>query len=348
MKIALISPPLLKTPPTGYGGLEKVVYDLGCALVKQGHNVTLFAPPGSHIEGATLFETVESPEKTDVNWIELEANSFNKYKGNLTGFDIIHDNTWFGFAYLVKYDQKMKDIKICHTHHGHLNWDASKKPAEIGNTNLIAISKFMADEYKGQKWESKYVYNGVDTDTYVPLYEKGDRLVFVGRISKLKGTHIAIKAAVETGTPIDIIGGSFVDDKTYLEAIKTECTNSGGVATLHLDVTNDIKIGMVQKAKACLIPSKFGEPFGLTAVEALACGTPAIVYDDGALKEIVNSHAIGTVCDGYDAFLNTVRNIDSTKYDFKRCRTRAEYFSCKNMADRYLDLYKEIIDGKSW
>jgi glycosyltransferase involved in cell wall biosynthesis len=348
MKIALISPPLLKTPPTGYGGLEKVVYDLGTSLVKKGHEVTLFAPPGSHIDGATLFETVTAPERTDVDWVELECNAFNIYKRNLNGFDIIHDNTWFGFSYLARYDQTMKGVKICHTHHGHLNWDAHKKSPDVGNICLVAISRFMADEFRKSGWESKYVYNGVDIEKQSPVYEKSDRLVFVGRIDKIKGTHIAIKVAIETNTPIDIVGGSFVNDKQYLEAIKAECANSKGIATLHLDAPDNVKIALVQSAKACLIPSQFGEPFGLTAVEALACGTPVIAYDDGALKEIINAPDIGTICAGYDVFLESVRNIKTTSYDYKKCRTRSEYFSCDQMADRYLKLYKEVIDGEGW
>lgn len=348
MKIALISPPLLLTPPRGYGGLEMVVYDLGCALAKQGDDVTLFAPPGSHADGCKLIETVTAPERTDVNWVELEKAAFDSYKTKLTGFDVIHDHTWFGFPYLQKLDPATPNLKICHTHHGHIDWNPTKVPPQISPVSLIGISEFMMNEYKALGWSARYVYNGVDMGKHVYSDKKGDRLVFVGRISKFKMPHAAIKVAIECNIPIDIIGGSFVDDTAYVEAIKTECENSKGIATLHLDLDHDKKVELVQHAKACLIPSKFGEPFGLTAVESLAVGTPAIVFDDGALKEIINSPRIGTVCTDYDAFLKAVQNIGSAKYEPRECRNRAEYFSREKMAERYTKVYKEVSEGKGW
>jgi glycosyltransferase involved in cell wall biosynthesis len=164
MKIALISPPLLKTPPTGYGGLEQVVYDLGCALVAGGDEVTLFAPPGSHIDGGTVFETIVAPERTDVNWVELEGNAYNKYASELSKFDIIHSHDWFGFPYIAKMGNP--NLKICHTHHGHCDWNPAKKPANVKNVNLIAISEFMQKEYMARGWIAKYVYNGINLDKY--------------------------------------------------------------------------------------------------------------------------------------------------------------------------------------
>jgi len=264
MKIALVVPPLLKTPPTGYGGLEQVVYDLGCALVAGGDDVTLFAPPGSHIDGGKLFETIVAPERTDVNWVQLEGDAYNKYSRELLNYDIVHDHSWFGFPYLIKMSNPgLPGLKVCHTHHGHLDWNPSCIPPQIGKVNLIGISPFMKREYAAQGWKSEYVYNGIDINKYAYSKTKGDRLVFVGRISKLKHPDIAIRAAIATKTPIDIIGGSFVDDKEYLESIKTMCDTSNGIATLHLDLPMDKKIEFVRSAKANLVPSAFGEPFGL-------------------------------------------------------------------------------------
>ena len=353
MKIALIPPPLLLTPPSGYGGLERVVYDLGCALVQQGHDVTLFAPPGSKIDGGTLVETIPSCGVTNVNWVQKEVDAFGVYKDMLGDFDIIHDNSWFGMAYMAKCNSKYKDIKICHTHHGHLDWNVDRIVPEIGKPNLIAISEFMKTEYANQKWESRYVYNGIDMSEY-PMRDLGKdtisdpRLVFVGRISKFKMPHAAIKAAVESNIPIDIIGGTFVDDPAYVENIKKECENSNGLATLHLDISNAEKVSMVRGASAQLVPSKMGEPFGLIAVEALSCGTPVIAFDDGALKEIVNTKKIGTICKDYDEFLTAVKNTPKAGYDPVACRTRAEYFSRERMAERYVKVYNDVISGKNW
>jgi glycosyltransferase involved in cell wall biosynthesis len=346
MKIALVAPPLLKCPPENYGGLEVVVYDLGCALVAQGHDVTLFAPPGSHIDGGKLIETVVAPERTDVNWVELEKSAFDIYKDKLQGFDIIHDHSWFFFSALAKLDPANKDMKICHTHHGHFDWNPQKVPEPIKPVNLIAISQYMQSEYKSQGWESRYVYNGIDLSKYPFCSDKREnRLVFVGRITKMKGVHIALKVAQETNTPIDIIGGSFIaeNEKEFLEAIKKECENSHGFATLHLDLTHDKKVELLQHAKACLTPSNFKEPFGLTAVESLATGTPVVCLADGALSEIINTIRVGSVCRGYDEFLWAVKAVDKTGYDSTECLKRASFFSRENMALNYVKIYEEII-----
>lgn len=352
MKICLVSPPLLKTPPDGYGGLERVVYDLGCALVSEGHDVTLIAPKGSRLEGGSVIETIESCGTTDVNWVQKEMDAFNIYSDRLLdGFDIIHDHSWFGFPYFARISDMGKDLKICHTHHGHLDWDKSKIPPQLGSINLIGISKFMQDAYKSRGWESKYVYNGIDTSHYTPRLERdGDekRLVYVGRITKFKMPHAAIKAAIDLNIPIDIVGGTFVEDVNYLNSIKSECENSGGLASLHLDATDEEKIRIVSHSSASLVPSKFGEPYGLVATESLACGTPVIAYNDGALKEIINNPKVGTICDTYDDFVNAIKNIDGAKYDSSQCVARADYFSREKMASRYLKVYEDILKGSVW
>jgi glycosyltransferase involved in cell wall biosynthesis len=351
MRIAVIAPPLLKVPPTNYGGLEIVVFDLCEALAEMGDDVTLIAPVGSHAKGCKLIETVIAPERTDVDWVGLEMSAFNIYKDKLQEFDIIHDHTWFGGVYLSKFDSANKNLKICKTHHGHLDWRADRIPPQIGKVNLIAISDFMRKEYEAQGWISKYVYNGIDLNKYPYSDKKEDRLVFVGRISTFKQPHLAIEAAVSSKTPIDIIGGSFVDKPEFLETIKTMCDNSNGLATLHLDLPHDEKVKFVQGAKACLVPSHMGEPFGLTIIEAFACGTPVIALNDGAIREVVGDTAgAGYVCDTSDEFVKIVRNIGMNGYAIKPrdCRNRAEYFSRENMAKRYKALYEKIIKGEEW
>jgi glycosyltransferase involved in cell wall biosynthesis len=349
MKIALISPPPLKTPPSQYGGLEAVVYDLGCALVKGGDDVTLFAPPGSHIDGGKLFETVVAPERVDVNWIQLEGEAYNKYVHELEHFDIVHCHTWFAFPYLAKMTKP--SIKICHTHHGHLDWKVNAIPPQIGKVNLIAISEYMSKEYQMQGWSSKYVYNGIDIDKYKYSDKKEDRFAFVGRISEFKQPDLAIRAAIAANTPIDIIGGSFVDKPAFLETIKTMCDNSNGIATLHLDLPNDKKVEIVQSAKASLVPSNFHEPFGLVACESLAMGTPVIALDDGALREVVGDNGkAGFVVGTEEQFTDICNKIGTPGFKItpQACRDRSLKFSRDNMANRYRKLYEQIISGSEW
>jgi glycosyltransferase involved in cell wall biosynthesis len=242
-------------------------------------------------------------------------------------------------------------LKICHTHHGHCDWNPSKIPPSIGKINLIAISDFMRREYEARGLTAKFVYNGIDLNKYPYSDKKGDRLVFVGRISSFKQPDLAIRAAIESKTPIDIIGGSFVDKPEFLVTIKTMCDNSNGLATLHLDLPHDKKVQFVQNAKACLVPSHMGEPFGLTLIEASACGTPVVALNDGAIREVVGDNSkAGYVVDTNEEFIKLVGNIGKPGYVIspRDCRNRAEYFSRENMAKRYKILYDKIIKGEEW
>ena len=347
MKIALIPSCILPTPPKNYGGAEKIVSDLGDALIAKGHSVTLFAPRGSYIEGADLVETGIAPETTSCDWAQLESNAFLKYQDRLKEFDIIHDHTWFYFAALRKSDDKLNMI---HTHHGHLDWKAAGVPDFIKPTNLISISDHMKAEYLNQGWASERVYNGINLDAYPFQQKKGDRLIFVGRADRFKAPDLAIRAAIENNTPIDMVCGTFVGDKQYLESIKVMCDNSKGLATFYPDASHAKKTELLGEARGCLVPSKMREPYGLVAAESLAMGTPVVCLADGALPEIVNSLSCGFVCPNDAMFINAIRLLrhGRTEANPKACRARAECFSREIMADNYLEVYKRVIGGEGW
>ena len=348
LKIGIVVPPLLKTPPTGYGGLEVVAYDLCVALAKSGQDVTLIAPKGSYAEGCKVIETIEAPEITECNWMQKEGEAFNLYKGELGKFDLIHDHSWHAFPYLARITEQFgKDLKICHTAHGHIDWNRAAVKPEVAPICLIGISAYMQMEFTTQGWPARYVYNGIDMTKYSYQKEKENRFVFVGRISKFKQPHLAIDAAVAAGVPVDIVGGSFVDDKMYLENIRKKCEMSGGMATLHLDASHEEKTKMVGRAKACMVPSAFNEPFGLTAVESIAQGTPVIALDDGALSELITPK-VGKVCGSNEAFIQAAKDFEIGNCDPVDCRQRAEYFSREKMAERYMKVYREVIEGPGW
>ncbi len=125
LRIALISTPFFGVPPQQYGGLEQIVWDLAEALDELGHEITIFAPEGSQIPKHGHLITTGKPINTvNVDWFQAEKNAYEVYSKFITPdkYDIVHDNTWFGFPYLIK--QKYPNLNILHQHHGGYSWNS--------------------------------------------------------------------------------------------------------------------------------------------------------------------------------------------------------------------------------
>ena len=350
LRIALISTPFFGVPPLKYGGLEQIVWDLAEGLDELGHIVTIFAPEGSKTpKHGMLVTTGPAIDTVGVNWFAEEEKRYFKWKDVITNdrYDIVHDHSWFGFPYF----HRMNNLKlrVLHTHHGGYTWDTAPP---FPKPNLVAISKWMklyTEQYfkqKGFNIECEYVYNGVDLEKYSfdSSVKKTDRLLYVGRFSRFKQPDMTIRVAKAVGIPIDLIGGTFVDDIGYLKEIESMC--DGENVVMYKDASHEFKIKKLQEAKALIVPSKMNEPFGLTCIEGMACGTPVIASKDGAIPEIVIDGVTGFVCDNEQKMVDAVSKVDTIKSS--DCRTRAEEFSKRVMAMRYEVLYKRIINGQDW
>lgn len=343
LKIALISTPMLKVFPDTYGGLECVVGDLAEALAEMGQDVTVFAPNSSKVKGCKVVEFGEPMRKVQVNWLEAERRAYEVYKDVLTEFGIIHSHDWFGFCYAAK--AKNPNLKVLHTHHGGLNlsfWKRSPPPFKL---NFIGISDWMVKVYASQGFTAKRVYNGIDLQKYKFRKRKGDRLLFLGRISKIKAPDVAVEVAKKAGLGLDVVGGtSFVDDPSYVDYVKGLC--DGEQIKFVGEVDHQTKVKYLRNAKALLIPSRFGEPFGLIAVESLACGTVPIAFDDGALKEIIVDGKSGFICNSVEDMVSAINRVG--RIVPKNCRKQAKLFSRERMATSYLKLYRQILAGNEF
>lgn len=344
LRIALISTPFFGVPPPKYGGLELIVYDLACGLTKLGHKVVIFAPKGSQIPlKGFVYETGEPLNTVQVDWLKAEEDMWKVYKDKLKEFDIINGMNWFGFEYASKNENP--NLRICHTHHGHINpdwWCKNKPPFKL---NFISLSKFMQAEYRNIGIESQYCYNGVDLDKYPYQEKKGDRLLFVGRLDSFKRPHIAIEVAKKMNLSLDIVGGSFVGDVQYMNTIKQTC--DGNQIKLYLDSNQEEKVRLYQNAKCVIFPSKMGEPFGLVGIEGLSCGTPVIASNDGGIPESIIDGKVGFICQDVNEMIEALKKID--KIDHMECRKWvAENFSREVMSQNYLKLYEKILAGEEW
>lgn len=343
MKILLTTPSVYTVPPANYGGLEQIVWNLARGLAAKGIFVELAAPYGSSVPpNGHLTETCPpnpgNPEqvahqvvKTNNDWLDQ--------------FDIVHDNSWQKWIYMHKSENPKSKYKLCSTLHGMLPYQ-SKPP--VKNMNLICISQFHQMQTSGALGvPCRYVYNGIDLEKYPFQKEKGERFLFLSRINKYKGVHVAIDTCKRLGLPLDVVGEDvFVEDPRYVLDIINSC--DGKLIKYYGRVTNEKKKEFLMNAKALIIPllPPWQEPFGMIAVEAISCGTPVITMLNGAMPEIIQTGVNGFICNdipALDIAINRINEIDPQK-----CHESSKRFGIEQMTDGYLKLYNDLLENKEW
>lgn len=343
LKIGLLATRFFGIHPSCYAGLEQIIWDLAYALDKLGHEVTLFAPKGSKPPPhGKLVETGEAYQSLKANWLQGELETYDSFRDKLENLDILHGHTHHAIEYFGKIHNP--NLPVTHTHHNiNLSWLKFYKP--LFKLNLISVSDWTRHVFGRQEFISRRCYNGINLDKYPFQAEKTDRLMFLGRIIKGKAPHLAIKVAKEAGVGLDIIGSTTaVNDLDYVNEVKNLC--DGKQIRFIGEVSQETKLHYLQNARAILMPSQWGEPFGLVSVEAMACGTVPIALDDGALKEIIVDGQSGFICNTVDQMVNRIKALEFI--DPQICRERAEQFSREKMAQEYVKLYTQIINGQEW
>src|SRR6185437_15580892 len=192
----------------------------------------------------------------------------------------------------------------------------------------------------------KIIPNGVDLDGFCPSARQGNYVLVLGRICPEKGTHLAIEAARETGDALLIAGTVFdyPEHRAYFE--QWVRPKLGDRIRFIGSVGGKRKVALLAGAKCLLIPSLARETSSLTAMEAMACGTPVIAWKSGALKEIVANERTGFLVSSVEEMAAALGNV--SKMDRHECRREAERrFSNRSMLAAYLRLYAEVGERSS-
>lgn len=339
MKIAVISTTIFPVPPVGYSGLEMIAWQQAEGLAKKGHKVLLVAPVGSQVPtGGELHGTTIG---------ESEMAAYGGYWEKLLGFDAVIDSSWQKWSYILKAEGKLK-APVLGVMHTTAETMYGKAPP-VDKPCLVAISQDQAGAIMGQLGvKSRVAYNGADPEFYKPTVEKRtERYLFLGRMSKLKGPHIAALAAKECNVSLDLVGDDkLVEDPNYVRAVKSLA--HGNQIVYHGEKPRAECPTYFTSAKALLhCNAVFREPFGLAPVEAMMCGAPVIAWNHGAMRETVKNGETGFLVSTYEELVklidsNAVKDIDSAA-----CRKWAMRFSVENMVNRYEELCKEAIE-KGW
>jgi len=356
MKIAQIAPFWFDVPPKNYGGTERIVSSITEELIKRGHEVTLFAAPGSITEAKLvspvkqeLLNSIKSYNDSNFNDINTWVNAmvFSKAKE----FDVIHSHA----SYFPFYFCDFVDRPVIHTIHNQLPRERELENEiykQYRHLNFVSISNEFRTHFDLNFIAT--IYNGLNVNDFAFSQEGGDYLLWVGRAKKSKGELDAIKLAEESGEKLQLCMSVRPDAEGYIEKeIKPHLNDK---ITLATNVEFEETIKFYRGAKAFIFPVEWREPFGLIMIEAMSCGTPVIAYNRGSVSEIVKDGETGFIVDpesginGLKQALDKLNNLTETDYLAMRekCRKRVEEnFTIEKMVDGYEAVYKKVIEGHS-
>jgi glycosyltransferase involved in cell wall biosynthesis len=343
MRIAVLSPVWFPVPPTGYGGIEWVVWLLADGLVEAGHDVTLFASGDSrtHAKLAAVYETAPS-EMIGRTWHDLRhvLHCFSKQDE----FDLINDHS----GLLAAHIGGALRTPLVHTVHGPLDGEpgvAYKQLARISpGVGLISISMNQRKPLPDLNWVGNCP-NALDFSVYPFRPDKGEYLLFLGRMSPDKGCHRAVAVAMEAGVPLKIAGK--MREPAEREYFETYVAPHLGEGVEYLgETSHGKKVALLQNARATLFPIDWEEPFGLVMIESMACGTPVIATNRGAVPEVIEHGRSGIIVDGYREMADALEQSDAV--DPLECRRYVEErFSPERMVDDYVSAYREAVVAAS-
>lgn len=359
MKISIWSTQIIDTHPDlkGYGGLELVIGLLAKYIDKYtDHTLYLFATEDSYVpekENSYLFSIAKAGKIDEVTALKTYWKD-ERARNALIESDICLDSGWIYALYHPDVYPKLKNVMKA----WHGPDPGFKTPPPVEKPCLTVVGFNLARDFikeTGKEWRT--VHNGIDVSKYPFCKEKEDYFLMVGRIYAFKAQHRFINICNKMQHKGIIIGGSFGDTADYVNLIKSECEKSKYVE-FRGHVSFEEKVELYQKAKAVVIPNilelptgngktaMFREPFGLITLEANACGTPVVASPIYGWTETLIHGLNGFHANSDDEFIYYLKRIDEIKAE--NCRMIAEHFRYERMAEEYLKLMKEVIEGRKW
>jgi glycosyltransferase involved in cell wall biosynthesis len=342
MKIAQVAPLIEAVPPKLYGGTERVVAYLTDALVELGHEVTLFAS-GDSLTKATLAPIWPRALRLDPNVLDYFAPVFMELEmvaRRAHEFDMIHAHLdYFGYPLL-----RLLDVPSVTTLHGRL--DLPELPALYGLYGDIPVVS-ISNSQRAPLPQANYVatiLHGLPKDLLAKGPGTGGYLAFLGRISPEKAPDAAIRIAAAAGMPLKIAAKIDKVDEEYFKATIEPLLSQGHVEFIG-EIAEHQKSEFLGNAAGLLFPIAWREPFGLVMIEAMACGTPVIAFENGSVPEVLEDGVTGFIVQNENQAVDAVRKIGMLDRD----RIRAEFdrrFTAQHMAQNYLKLYSRLAREK--
>ena len=341
MRIAILSPVWFPVPPTGYGGIEWVVALLADGLVDAGHDVTLFASGDSRTK-ATLASVFPAAPSDKIGWSWIDLRHAVSCWVRAAEFDVVNDHSGPAAAMVGG----LVETPVVHTVHGPLdeislgNYGALAMLAP--RVGLVSVSLNQRNPEAKLPWVGN-VPNALDLDAYPFHSDRGEYLLYLGRLSPDKGAHRAIEVARAAGVPIKLAGKK--RERAEQDYFDAHVKPLLGDDAEYLGETSHVsKVALLQNARATLFPIDWEEPFGLVMLESMACGTPVIATRRGAVPEVVEHGRSGIIVDDAAEMVDAVRETD--RIEPADCRRHVEeHFSAERMVAAYVKVYESVVAG---
>jgi glycosyltransferase involved in cell wall biosynthesis len=340
MKIAQIAPLMESVPPRLYGGTERIVSYLTEELVTLGHDVTLYAS-GDSITAATLTCCVPKALRLDASVrdpIPYYMLMLDRVRQHANEFDILHfhiDQFHFPLFRAI-------GGRTITTLHGRQDLpDLRPLYVGFGNMPLISISAAQRRPVPDANFAAT-IYHGLPLALHRPI-ERPHRsyVAFLGRISPEKRVDRAILIARALGIPLKIAAKVDRVDEIYFRTQIEPMLDGPGVEFIG-EINEEQKTRFLGEAQALLFPVDWPEPFGLSMIEAMACGTPVLAFRCGSIPEIIDEGITGDVVDTLEQAIAALPQVIAL--DRKKVRRRFEQrFSARRMANDYVNVYHELL-----
>jgi glycosyltransferase involved in cell wall biosynthesis len=345
MKIAQIAPLYESVPPKYYGGTERVVSYLTEELVRQGHDVTLFAS-GDSKTAAKLVRCCDMALRLNPTFLDplpFHVIMLEEVRRRAEEFDVLHFHIDFLHGPLVR-DFAGRTVTSLH---GRLDLPHVVPFYHVfRELPLVAVSGDQRNYLHSANWLGT-IHHGLPRDL-LPFQPKasGGYLAFLGRIASEKRPDRAIEIAVKAGMPLKIAAKvDRVDQAYWDEKIHPLVRANANVEYLG-EIAEHEKANFLGQATALVFPVDWPEPFGLVMIEAMACGTPVIAFRCGSVPEVVENGVSGFVVESVKQAATVVKRVAS----LDRAKVRAAFeqrFTIERTANDYLEKYRELTASGS-
>jgi len=357
MKIGIIATHSFPIPYPNLHTGDIVILNLANCLQSMGHEVTLYAPEGTAFNN--LKEMKCGYGKYPPSSQECEQNCYVCHEVSLHQQDIVHD-----FSITKQVEKMLNDnnyFKTCSTLMGGC-WPEPWQPR-----NLIVWSDAHRDrvlrgasDYENTPTphsgingvpvsQATTIFGGIDTNFYQPGTTKSDYFLWLGRWHQVRGYQMAIEIAVKSGIKL-VLAGEHPDNELF-DSQRETARMAEKMIKPYPNISlewlppdpdhHQYKLKLLQEAKALLYTAQFNEPFGLTQVESLACGTPVIATHYGSMPQIINQK-VGYICHDVDQFISACQNLNISS---EECRNYAvQNFDISCMAKNLVNFYQNIIN----